>query len=81
MLHSGPSLTFLSSRGLARPRGVGVLDSGSCLFLHITFRLETREGGTHDSVWRRGAADEALDLSLLPMQGMLSLCAGDDRRP
>ena len=34
--------------------------------------------GTHDAVGRWRAPDEALDLALFPMQGMLGLGAGDD---
>ena len=34
--------------------------------------------GTHDAVGRWRAPDEALDLALLPMPGMLGLGAGDD---
>lgn len=36
------------------------------------------QGATHDAVRRRGAADEALDLPFLAVQGMLRLGAGDD---
>lgn len=36
---------------------------------------------THNSVWRRGAADEALDLPFLAVEGMLRLGAGDDGWP
>lgn len=39
------------------------------------------EGATHNPVWRRGAADEALDLPFLAVQGVLCLCAGDDGWP
>lgn len=38
-------------------------------------------GATHDSVGRRSAADEALDLPFLAMQGVLCLGAGDDGWP
>lgn len=34
--------------------------------------------GTHDAVGRWRAPDEAVDLALFPMQGMLGLGAGDD---
>lgn len=39
------------------------------------------EGATHNPVWRRGAADEALDLPFLAVQGVLCLRAGDDGGP
>ena len=34
--------------------------------------------GTHDAVGWRRAPDEALDLALLPVEGVLGLGAGDD---
>lgn len=38
-------------------------------------------GATHDSVGRRGAADEALDLPFLAVEGVLRLGAGNDGWP
>ena len=44
----------------------------------LTAPLPSPSPGTHDAVRRWRAPDEALDLALLPMQGMLGLGAGDD---
>lgn len=44
-------------------------------------RAQRAERETHDAVRRRGAADEALDLALLPVRSLVCLGAGDGRRP
>lgn len=38
------------------------------------------EEGTHNAIWRRSAADEALDLAFLSVQSLLRLGAGDSGR-
>lgn len=40
--------------------------------------LPSRPQGTYNSVGGRRAPDKALDLTLLPVEGMLGLGAGDD---